>query len=103
MIETGTILQNRYRIEKQIGQGGMGKVYVATDERFVSETTFTLRCKSAARIEKINARTNSQVEKSRQRQISRDSQKHHDSEIDSVSPFEAWINFIKIYKFCFNL
>ena len=36
MIEVGTILQNRYRIEKQIGQGGMGQVYVATDERFKS-------------------------------------------------------------------
>lgn len=36
MIELGTILQNRYRIEKQIGQGGMGQVYVATDERFKS-------------------------------------------------------------------
>jgi serine/threonine protein kinase len=45
MIETGTILQNRYRVEKQIGQGGMGNVYVATDERFnsvvaIKETIF---------------------------------------------------------------
>ena len=45
MIETGTVLQNRYRIDKQIGQGGMGKVYVATDERFrstvaIKETVF---------------------------------------------------------------
>ena len=36
MIETGTVLQQRYKIDKQIGQGGMGAVYVATDERFGS-------------------------------------------------------------------
>jgi len=36
MIEPGALLQNRYRILKQIGQGGMGAVYVATDERFHS-------------------------------------------------------------------
>jgi serine/threonine protein kinase len=36
MIEAGTVLQNRYRIEKHIGQGGMGKVYVAIDQRFNS-------------------------------------------------------------------
>jgi serine/threonine protein kinase len=36
MIEQGKILQQRYRIERQIGQGGMGAVYVATDGRFGS-------------------------------------------------------------------
>lgn len=36
MIETGTILQQRYRIDRQIGQGGMGAVYLGTDERFGS-------------------------------------------------------------------
>lgn len=36
MIEAGKVLQQRYKIDKQIGQGGMGAVYVATDERFGS-------------------------------------------------------------------
>jgi serine/threonine protein kinase len=36
MIQAGTTLQQRYKIDKQIGQGGMGAVYVATDERFGS-------------------------------------------------------------------
>jgi serine/threonine protein kinase len=36
MIEPGTLLQNRYRLTRQIGRGGMGAVYVATDERFNS-------------------------------------------------------------------
>jgi serine/threonine protein kinase len=37
MIEAGTMLQNRYRVERKIGQGGMGAVYIATDERFDSK------------------------------------------------------------------
>jgi eukaryotic-like serine/threonine-protein kinase len=36
MIEPGTVLQNRYAVERQIGVGGMGAVYVATDRRFGS-------------------------------------------------------------------
>lgn len=36
MIEAGRILQKRYKIDRQIGQGGMGSVYIATDERFGS-------------------------------------------------------------------
>src|SRR5918999_3578531 len=46
MIAAGTVLQNRYLVESQIGQGGMGAVFVATDQRFGSrvalkETFFT--------------------------------------------------------------
>ena len=37
MIESGTLLQDRYLIEKQIGEGGMGAVYVAIDRRFGSQ------------------------------------------------------------------
>lgn len=34
MIENGTLLQDRYLIEKKIGSGGMGAVYLAVDRRF---------------------------------------------------------------------
>lgn len=34
MVEIGTLLQDRYLIEKQIGAGGMGAVYRAVDQRF---------------------------------------------------------------------
>ena len=34
MIENGTVLQNRYLIERKIGSGGMGAVYLAVDQRF---------------------------------------------------------------------
>jgi eukaryotic-like serine/threonine-protein kinase len=36
MIAPDTLLQNRYLIQEQIGQGGMGAVYIATDQRFGS-------------------------------------------------------------------
>jgi serine/threonine protein kinase len=36
MIAPETLLQNRYLVRKQIGQGGMGAVYMATDQRFGS-------------------------------------------------------------------
>jgi serine/threonine protein kinase len=37
MIEFGTLLQDRYLIERQIGEGGMGAVYAAIDQRFGSQ------------------------------------------------------------------
>ncbi len=36
MIENGTVLQDRYSVERQIGAGGMGAVYLAVDRRFES-------------------------------------------------------------------
>jgi len=43
MLQTGTVLQGRFLIEQPLAQGGMGAVYLATDQKFGSRVAIKQR------------------------------------------------------------
>ena len=43
MLQNGTLLQNRYLIERPIGQGGMGAVYLAVDQKFSTSNRVAIK------------------------------------------------------------
>lgn len=49
----GTRLENRYRIDQSVGEGGMGEVYIATDERLQNKVAIKMVLSSQIRNNKI--------------------------------------------------
>ena len=52
MLEPGLVLQGRYRIDRALGRGGMGAVYVATDQTFGSTVAIKQTLCEGADLEK---------------------------------------------------
>jgi len=55
-IEPGTLIGERYRVERELGKGGMGAVYVAFDTRFDKRVAVKVTLAAGAAHEQIRAR-----------------------------------------------
>ena len=55
-IEPGTLIGDRYEVERELGKGGMGAVYVAFDTRFDTRVAVKVTAVSGAAAEQIRGR-----------------------------------------------
>ena len=55
-IEPGTLIGDRYRVERELGKGGMGAVYVAFDTRFDKQVAVKVTAVSGGAQEQIRGR-----------------------------------------------
>jgi len=56
MLQPDTLIQNRYVIKQQIGQGGMGAVYLALDQRFHNDVALKQKTLSTPETDEAFAR-----------------------------------------------